>query len=145
LRLNRKGIIDLPVKLMVIVLIISVSVPLLANAMERGEATNASFAMNSEVDRMFNAVAAVHYSGTDSSRTVSISLPDGCELIIPGGDGSDSYLVKMMYKGKQAGIRYMDRPPVKFITDNITINGSCMLLITGDTVDGDSAVRVDAV
>jgi hypothetical protein len=145
LRLNGKGIIDLPVKLMVIVLIISVSVPLLANAMERGEANNASSAMNAEVDRIFNAVAAVHYSGTESSRTVSISLPDGCEIFIPGGDGSDAYLVKMFFKGKQTGMRYMDRPPVRFVADELTVNGSCMLLITGDVVNGDPAVRIDAV
>lgn len=143
--LNRKGIIDLPVKLMVIVLIISISVPLLTDAMERGETNNAASVMNSEVDRIFNAVAAVHYSGTESSRTVSLSLPDGCEISIPGGNGSDSYMIKTTFKGKQTGVRYMDRPPVMFITDNITVSGSCMLLITGDTINGNSAVRVDAV
>jgi len=65
--------------------------------------------------------------------------------VIPGGSGSDSYSLKMMYKGKETGTRYMDRPPVKFITDGMTLTGTCLLLITSDAVDGHSAVRVSAV
>jgi hypothetical protein len=145
LRLNKKGVIDLPVKLMVVVLIVSLSLPLLVSAMERGESNNAGYAMDSEIDRIFNAVSAVHYSGTGSSRTVSVNIPDGCEIVIPGGNGSDGYSVKKMFKGKDTGIRYMDRPPVKFLTNGITISGSCMLLITGESVNGSSAVRVDVV
>jgi hypothetical protein len=143
--MDRKGVIDLPVKLMVVVLIVSLSIPLLANAMEKGERNNAGYAMNGEVDRIFSAVAAVHYSGEGASRTVSVNIPDGCELIIPGGNGSDGYVIKMTFKGKDAGIRYMDRPPVKFLTDRVTISGSCMLLITSEFVNGGSAVRVDIV
>jgi len=145
LRFGRKGVIDLPVKLMVVVLILSLSVPVLAGAMEHGEANNATSAMNCEIDRMFNAAAAVHYSGIGSSRTVSISLPDGCEIEIPGGGGAGSYSVKTMYKGDQTSVRYMDRPPVRFITDGLVISGSCMLLITGDVADGDHAVKVEIV
>jgi hypothetical protein len=138
-------VIDLPVKLMVVVLIVSISVPLLANAMERGEQNNAGHAMDGEIDKIFNATAAVHYSGAGSSRTVSVSVPDGCELIIPGGNGSDGYSIKMTFKGKDAGTRYMDRPPVKFLTKNVKISGSCMLLITSEFINGYSAVRVDVV
>lgn len=145
MRTDKKGVIDLPVKLMVIVLIVSLSVPLIANAVERGESNNAGNLMNSEIDRIFNAVAAVHYSGTGATRTVSVDLPDGCELNIPGGSGSESYVIKMMFKGHDSGTRYMDRPPVKFLTDRVTISGSCVLLITSCTVNGNSAVRVDIV
>ena len=135
MRTDKKGIIDLPVKLMVVVLIISVSVPLLTNAMERGEMNNATSAMNSDIDKIFNAAAAIHYSGAGASRTVSLNIPEGCEIVIPGGEGSDSYSVITFYKGNQTSIRYMDRPPVRFVTD-VTISGQCMLLITGngDTV-----------
>jgi hypothetical protein len=142
-KLNRRGTIDLPVKLMVIVLILSVSVPLLADAMERGESDNATYAMNSEVDRIFNAVAAVHYSGIGSSRTVSVNIPSGCEIAIPGGGGSDGYSVKTFFKGDQTSVRYMERPPVRFLTDGVTITGSCLLLITCEIIDGISGVRVD--
>jgi hypothetical protein len=145
LRLNKKGVIDLPIKLMIVILIVSLSVPLLASAMEKGEQNNAGYAMNGEIDKIFNAVAAVHYSGIGSSRTVSVNIPDGCGLIIPGGDGSDGYMVKMTFKGKDAGVRYMDRPPVKFLTQSVTLSGSCMLLITSETINGNSAVRVDIV
>ena len=145
MKLNRKGVIDLPVKLMVVVLIVSLSIPLLANAMERGQADSATSAMNSETDRIFNAVAAVHYSGAGSSRTVSVTMPDGCEIYIPGGSGSDAYSVKMMFKGDQTAVRYMDRPPVRFFTDGILISGSCLLLITSDTVNGEPGVRVDVI
>ena len=145
MKLSKKGVIDLPVKLMVVILVVSLSVPLLTDAMARGESDNAVSAMNAEIDKIINAAAAVHYSGTDSSRTVSLSIPDGCGIVIPGGSGSDSYSLKMMYKGKETGTRYMDRPPVKFITDGMTLTGTCLLLITSDAVDGHSAVRVSAV
>jgi hypothetical protein len=145
MRFGRNGVIDLPVKLMVILLIIAISVPLLTSAMERGEANNASYAMNSEIDRIFNAVAAVHYSGIGSSRTISVAIPDGCEIVMPGGDDENGYVVKMDFKGRETGVRYMDRPPVRLIADDLVITGNCLLLITSDTVGGDPAARVSAV
>ena len=144
-KLNKRGAIDLPVKLMAAVLIVSLSVPLLTDAIERGESDNATVLMNSEIDKIFNAVAAVHYSGIENSRAVSIRIPGGCEIVIPGGDGPDSYSMKTVFKGKQTGVKNMDRPPVRFITDGLTISGSCTLLITGDVIDGHSAVRVSVV
>jgi len=130
---------------MVVVLIITLSVPLLTGAMEKGESNNAAAAMNSEIDRIFNAAAAVHYSGIGSTRTVSVDVPEGCEITIPGGAGSDGYSITAKYKGKDTGVRYMDRPPVRFISDNITITGKCLLLITSDMIDGISAAKVDIV
>jgi len=145
LRFCRKGVMDLPVKLMIVILIISLSVPMLTGAMERGESNNATAAMNSEVSRMFNAAAAVHYSGIGSSRTLSVSIPEGCEIVIAGGEGSDAYSVRTLFKGDQTGIRYMDKPPVRFITDNLVISGSCLLLITSEVKDNYPAVRVEIV
>jgi len=112
MKLGKKGVMDLPIKLMVVVLLISLSLPMLTDAMERGESNNASLIMNNDVNEIFNAVAAVHYSGIGCSRTVSLTIPDGCEISIPGGSGSDGYSVKMSFKGRDTGTRYMDRPPV---------------------------------
>jgi len=145
LNFGRKGVIDMPIKLMVVVLVISLSLPLLADAVERGESKNATLVMNGEVNEIFNAVAAVHYSGIGSSRTVSITIPDGCEISIPGGSGSAGYCVKMTFKGRETGIRYMERPPVQFVTDNLVLSGSVMLLITSCTVNGGPAVSVNVV
>ena len=145
MRTDRKGVIDLPVKLMVIVLILSISVPMVANAMENGERSNAAAAMDSETDRIFNAVAAVHYSGIGSTRTVSVNIPEGCEIMIPGGSGSDAYSLIMSFKGHQTSVRYMDRPPVMFMTDGMRITGSCMLLMTCDIIGDRPAVRIEIV
>jgi len=144
-RLNGKGVIDLPVKLMVIVIIVSLSVPMLVGAMERGEANGALSAMNAETDKLFSSASAVHYSGIGSSRSVQMNLPDGCEIFIPGGSGSEGYSVKMFFKGGNVGTRYMDRPPVSFISDGMTISGSCMLLITSEIRDGYAAVKVTSL
>jgi len=145
LRIDRKGVIDLPVKLMVVALIVCISIPLLVNAMERGESNNVTMSMNSEIDKIFNTAAAVHYSGIGSSRTLTIAIPDGCEISIPGGSGSDSYTVKMTFKGRETGVRYMDSPPVRFVTGGLTITNSALLLITSDIIDGDPVVRVSVV
>ena len=145
MKLNGKGVIDLPVKLMVIVIIVSLSVPMLAGAMERGETNGALSAMNAETDKLFSSAASVHYSGIGSARTVQMNLPDGCEIFIPGGNGSEGYSVKMFFKGNNVGIRYMDRPPVMFVSDGMTISGSCMLLITSEIRDGHAAVKVTSL
>jgi hypothetical protein len=141
-KLNKSGAVELPVKLMAVVLIVAVSVPLLTGAIERGESNNDSLVLNSETDKLFNTVATVHYSGIESSRTVSLHIPDNCEIVIPGGGG---YAVNILFKGKQIDTRYMDKPPVRLITDGITISGSCLLLITGDIISGQSAVRVTVI
>ncbi|MCL2143580.1 MAG: hypothetical protein FWH44_04915 [Methanomassiliicoccaceae archaeon] len=145
MRLNRKGVIDLPVRLMIVVLIVCISVPLLTAAVEHGESNNAALSMNKEADKIFNAAAAVHYSGEGSSRTVSVDIPGGCEMIIPGGSGSDGYSLHMIFKGKDVGVRYMDNPPIRFDTDRITITNSAMLLITAGVIDDVPVVRVSVV
>ena len=136
---------DLPIRLMIVVLIVCISIPLLTTAVERGESNNAAAAMDSEIDKIFNAAAAVHYSGIGSSRTVTVAIPDGSELVIPGGGGPDGYAIKMVFKGRDVSTRYMESPPVRFITDGITISGTAMLLIASETVDGQPAVRVTVV
>ena len=145
MKFGKRGVADLPIRLMIVVLIVCISIPLLTNAMERGESNNAASAMNSEIDKIFNAAAAVHYSGIGCSRTVTIAIPDGSEMTMPGGGGSDGYSIKMMFKGRDAGVRYMDNPPIRFATDGITISGSVMLLMTSEIVDGHYAVRVSVV
>ena len=145
MRLGRKGVIDLPIRLMIVVLIVCISIPLLAGAMERGESNNAAAAMSSETDKIFNAAAAVHYSGIGSSRTVSVAIPDGSEIVIPGGGGSDAYSIRMIFKGRDVGTRYMESPPICFVTDGLVITRSAMLLLTSDIIDGRPAVRVSAV
>jgi len=144
-KLGKKGVIDLPIRLMIVILIVCISIPLLTNAMERGESDNALSSMNSEADKIFNAAAAVHYSGVGSSRTVTVAIPDGSEMVIPGGGGTDAYAIKMIFKGREAGTRYMESPPVRFVTGGITITGTAMLLITSDIVDGQPAVRVTVI
>jgi len=144
-KLGRKGVTDLPIKLMVVVLVISLSLPMLADAVERGESKNAALIMNHEISEIFNAVTAVHYSGIGCSRTVSVTIPDGCEILIPGGNGSDGYSMKMTFKGREVGTRYMERPPVQFVTDGLTLSGSVMLLIESRTVNGNPAVSVIAL
>ena len=145
MKLNGNGVVDLPIRLMIVVLIVCISVPLLTSAMERGESGNAEAAMDSEIDRIFNAAAAVHYSGIGSSRTVSVTIPDGSEIVIPGGGGSDGYSVSKFYKGRDAGTRYMESPPIRFVTERLTITHSVLLLITSEIVDGQPAVRVSVV
>jgi len=144
-RLNGNGVVDLPIRLMIVVLIVCISVPLLTSAMECGESENAAAAMDSEIDKIFNAAAAVHYSGIGSSRTVSVTIPDGSEIVIPGGGGPAGYSVHKLYKGRDAGTRYMESPPIRFVTEKLTITHSVMLLMTSDIVDGQPVVRVSVV
>lgn len=139
--IDDKGVMDLPVKLAVVFLILSISVPVIANAVERNESISNEVVMDSEMARFSKAVAAAHYSGTGSTVTVMLDIPTGFEIRV-GGDGSDSYSIRSYSGDSLISKRYMERPAVMLLCDLTIGQGRHTLSITSTLMDGRAAAEV---
>ena len=130
LRKDRRGIMSLPIKLMVTALVITISLPLLTNVMGDSERSMADAEMDQEVTKFMKAAELAHRSGDGSSRTVSISLPAGCEMCV-GGDGSDAFCVRSVYNGEIVSKHYFETPVLK-ITEQMIFTGKVTLKLTSN-------------
>ena len=137
---DRKGVMSLPIKLMVTMLIITISLPLLTNVMDDSERNMADAEMEQEVGRFMNAAILAHRSGNGSSRTVSIDLPAGCELSV-GGEGSDGFCVRSVYDGEVISRNYFETPAIR-ISEEMTFAGRMTLKLTSDESGDIPGIRV---
>ena len=128
LRRNKKGVMSLPIKLMVTMTIIAISLPALTGIMGDSERDMADAEMGQEVERFMNAAILAHRSGDGSSRTVTITLPAGCELCV-GGEGSDAFCVRSVYNGEIVSKRYFETPVLK-ISEEMVFTGNATLKLT---------------
>ena len=143
LRRDRKGIMSLPVKLAVVMMVITITIPILSNALENSQEDMMGAEMQQEVDRLKNTASLAHYSGNGSSRTVEIEVPAGCEISI-GGEGGNAYSIRSYYKGDLISTDHFESPVLK-ITDETRMTGRMMLKLTSVETGGVSEIRVDVL
>ena len=134
---------DLPVRLMVVMVLLSISLPIVSQALEGNMENMMTSEMEQETDRVMNAMAMVHYSGSGSSRTVEVDLPQGCELSL-GGEGSKAYCIRSSCNGKVTSTEYFERPVMK-VESEITVTGHVTLLLRDAHHDGIPAVEVSVL
>jgi len=139
LRKNKKGVMSLPIKLMVTMMIIAVSLPALTGIMDDSERGMADAEMGQEAERFMNAAVLAHRSGDGSTRTVSISLPAGCELCV-GGEGSDAFCVRSVYNGEIVSKDYFETPVLK-INEQMTFSGNVTMKLT--SVDSEDVPEIE--
>ena len=130
LRKDRRGIMSLPIKLMVTALVITISLPLITNVMADSERGMANAEMEQEVGKFMKAAELAHRSGNGSSRTVSIDLPAGCEICV-GGEGSDGFSVRSVYNGETVSKHYFETPALK-IAEQMTFTGKVTMRLTSN-------------
>ena len=143
LRRDRKGIMSLPVKLAVVMMVITITIPVLSNALDNSREDMMNAEMQQEVDRLKNTASLVHYSGNGSSRTVEIDLPAGCEIAV-GGEGGDAYSIRSSYNGRVVSTDHFERPVLR-IADETVITGRVMLKLTSVETGGVSEIKVDVL
>ena len=137
---NRKGIMSLPIKLMVIMIVVSISLPILTNALEDSQESMAGAEMEKESEKFRNAAVLAHYSGNGCSRTVELELPSGCEMSV-GGEGGDAYSIRMVYNDSLVSTDYFEKPVLK-ISDEVTFSGHMRLKLTSIDVGGVPEIEV---
>ena len=95
---DRKAVMSMPIKLLIILVILSLSIPIIYSAMEFNQESMMDVRMDKECDKIIGCVREIYYSGTGSIRTIDTELPQGCELVIGGNDG-DAYWIRSYYDG----------------------------------------------
>lgn len=132
---------DIPVKLIVVFLVLSISFPMIMNAVDRNEEVTAVNEMEYEFTRFADAVTSVHYSGEGSMRSVTLDVPEGCTVQI-GGEGADAYSIRGRYHDGNDTVRYMEVPPIMFVSELHLMDGEHVITVTSVTYNGKAAVAV---
>ncbi len=143
MRMNRKGMIGMPVRLAITFLILAITVPLLMGVVDdlRDDVGASDLAVQADI--VTKTAEKAYYAGIGSTFTANVSIDHNGQLII-GGDGSDAYSVRMIYSNKETGKVIMDRPLVK-ISNEISVSGVNVLMFIC-VPDGDgSAVEVSVI
>ncbi|MGN1045350.1 MAG: hypothetical protein ACI4Q9_05290 [Candidatus Methanomethylophilaceae archaeon] len=138
MRMNRKGVVSTPVKLLMISVILTISFPVMAEALESGERTMDVSTMENESRRIADAAASVYYSVNGATRTLEVNIPDGCSMVI-GGSGDDAFAIHMYRNGILSSEHWMEKPIIPF-SDITEISGTRTLSISFS--DGSTKVAV---
>jgi len=143
MRMNRKGMIGMPVRLAVTFLILAITVPLLMGLTDdlREDVEASDLAVQANI--VSETAEKAYYAGIGSAFTANISVDHNSRLII-GGEGSDAYAIRMIYGDKETGKIIMDRPLVK-ISNEISVSGVNVLMFVCVQEGNGSAVEVSVV
>ncbi len=128
MRLNRKGVTDLPIKLLVISVILSLSIPIIVQSVEASDINMDRTQMENESRKISNTVTTVYYSMYGTERTVEVSVPQGCYMIL-GGSGDDAFSIRMYRGDSEVSRHWMEKPIISF-KDETMISGNCTVGIT---------------
>ena len=79
---DRKAVMSMPIKLLIIMVILSLSIPIVYSAMEFNQESMMDVRMDKECDKIIGCVREIYYSGTGSIRTIDTELPQGCERTV---------------------------------------------------------------
>ena len=126
---------------MVVFLILAISTPALMNVLDENERTSSISVLDHEFSRFTDSVAKAHYSGINSMKTLTLNIPENCEVFI-GGDGSDAYSIRGTYNGQPVLTRYMEQPAVMFTTSLKLEPGSNEVAIYSILHNGKGAAEV---
>ena len=128
MKMDRRGVTALPIKLLIITVIVSLSLPLIAGALESNENSVNTELMESESKRIANAATSVYYSMNGATKMVEVEIPDGCRMVL-GGEGDDAYAIHMYCGHEMTSKHWMDKPLLSF-NKSLTLYGNCTLSIT---------------
>jgi len=141
---NRKAVMDLPLRLTVVMLVISLTVPMALSVMQEQESAAAKQALERSAQGIINAAITVHYGGTGSMRSLTVDLPSGCMLEIGGPEGStESYSIRCYFHGNLISIRYLEAHNLPLVSkDPLCIEGFTAIILESVAAFNGGAVEV---
>lgn len=140
MKMNRKGMIGMPIRLAITFLILAITVPLLLGVVDDLRDDVKASDLMVEADIVIKTAEKAYYAGIGSTFTANVSIDHNSRLII-GGEGSDAYTVRMIYGDKEIGKIVMDRPLVK-ISKEVSVSGVNILMFVCVHDESGSAVEV---
>lgn len=116
---DRRAVLDLPLRLILVLLVISLSAPVAISALEDMEEGAAGAAMEAAARRIMNVAAELHYGGCESTQGLSLSLPSDCRMEIGGDAGTpDAMSIRCYYRDKMISTCYVEGQMLMLIGDS---------------------------
>ena len=131
MRMDRKAMTGLPVKLLVISVILTVSIPIVSSSLDSGMSEMDRNQMDSEAQRIANAISGAYYSSIGDCKYIETDIPSGCTMVL-GGDGQDSYAIHLYRGSDEIGKHWMEKPMIPF-KSMVILEGHATLRISADT------------
>ena len=119
---DRRGLEGLPLKLLLVALLISLSLPVVSSAMDDFRTNMEEAALGAEVTRVASSISDVYVAGEGNVRFIDVEVPVGDAAIEMGGEGIDALSVRAVVADRVVRTAYMDDPPIKVMT----LNGGTM-------------------
>lgn len=139
MRLNRKAVTDLPIKLLMISIILSISIPIVASSLDSSMDGIDSSQMNEECQRIAGSATSAYYSTVGAERYLDVCIPEGCSLVL-GGEGAEAYAIHMYRGSEEIAKHWMEKPMIPF-KEVCYIDGNASLRISADA-DGIEVTRI---
>lgn len=127
MKMNKRAVLDLPIRIVVVLAVLAAALPFIGSAMEYNEEATTAAALENQIGRITNAAAVVYFSGEGSCRTVDLDIPAGC-TVSAGGSGGEAYSVRGAVGDKTVCTGYMDRPSVGFSAKTV-LSGKCTVTV----------------
>lgn len=141
MRLDRKAALGMPVRLTAVFLVLSLSIPLIANSMENTKTDMAAIELDNEISRIVDAASIVYFSGKGASKTVSVDVPEGCEIAL-GYESGDEYRIKGYRNGSKIAEVCLESPAFPII-GGLLLSGNCDVVLKNvDVYGGGHGVEV---
>jgi type II secretory pathway pseudopilin PulG len=150
---DRRGLEGLPLKLMIVALIVSVSAPAVLGSLESFERSTARTLLLSEAERLAAAAEEVFNSGEGNRRMISVDVPgneNGLDMSLEAGgdpDSTASLSIRCLTSGQVTSTVIMDHPTVRMTGPGggpVTLgSGTHDLSLECQEVDGRTIVIVE--
>ncbi len=144
--LDRKGLEGLPLKLLIVSLLMSISVPVvLENLAEYGRKVDLA-ALKSEASEIKRVAQTVFEAGPGNSRILSIDLPTSSSISLGGVDGSDSFSIGCFYHKEKVATEWLDSAFHLVCRDGtLRVSGHCRLILSSIQTNEGVEVRVEVI
>ena len=129
---DRRGIIGMPVKLAVCILVLGLMVPLVLDAVEDAEDEMSSYGILQEAESLRDAIQRAYFQ--DCTVTHEMNLPSGRSISVRGSDGK-GYVLRLLVDGEQVGT--VSLGTAQTLGDGIVISGTSTVdesMITGEAM-----------
>ncbi len=136
---DRRGIIGMPVKLAVCILVLGLMVPLVLDAVEDAEDEMSSYGILQEAESLRDAIQRAYFQ--DCTVTHEIDLPSGRSISVGGSDGK-GYVLRLLVDGEQVGT--VSLGAAQTLGDGIVISGHTTVRLNA-TIDADGNYGVEVV
>ena len=138
MRSDDRGVLGMPVRLAVAVLVIATMTPILMGMVGSAEDVISVSEAEAEAGRLSDGISRAYYGGEGTVVSVELSIPLGQSLEI---GGAEPYAIRILDGGKEVSKVYLERPSVP-VLEPLTVSGRTTVTVQAVSLDGTYGVRV---